>query len=242
MTLSELHPPGGDNIIFHYNNETAQYRSLADRQKMCCSLVLCPMLLRGLGRTIPSHHKQEILHFLNEGDNSTTTLLHWCSILQCCGGPTHSILERRCSVCGHYCGGRYRDLTHHQSSLAGSPCGPDLFGRRPDLFGRSPARVRKRTRREGLTRKTTTCNVPPLFRTDTHCRNSPILPVEVVHVWYAASSNKYSCGTPPHWTGTLASQYYRVHEAFHAANPPTSTLRLYCDHGDQRVPSIHPPL
>ena len=120
-------------------------------------------------------------------------------------------------MCGHYCGGRYRDLTHHQSSLAGSPCGQIYLGGTQRVCGNERDG-------EGLTRKTTTCNVPPLFRTDTHCRNSPILPVEVVHVWYAASSNKFSRGTP-HWTGTLASQYYRVHEAFHAANPPTSTLR-----------------
>ena len=48
-------------------------------------------------------------------------------------------------------------------------------------------------------------------------------------------------GIAPHWTGTLASQYYRVHEAFHAANLPTSTLCLYCDHCNQRVfpPSTH---
>ena len=87
VTLSELHPPGGDNIIFHYNNETAQYRSLADRQKMCCSLVLCPMLLRGLGRTIPSHHKQEILHFLNEGDNWTPQPLFFI------GAPSSNVVE-----------------------------------------------------------------------------------------------------------------------------------------------------
>ena len=39
VTLSELHPPGGDDIISHYNTETTRYHSLVDKQKMCCSLV-----------------------------------------------------------------------------------------------------------------------------------------------------------------------------------------------------------
>ena len=77
-------------------------------------------------------------------------------------------------------------------------------------------------------------------------RNSTVLPVEVFHMWYAAPSNQCSRWTPPHWTGTLASQHCRVHKAFHSAIQPTCTVpslqQLYCDHCDRWVPSIHPPL
>ena len=74
-------------------------------------------------------------------------------------------------------------------------------------------------------------------------RNSPVLPVEEFHMWYAAPNNQCSHWTPPHWTGMLVSQHCHVHEAFHTATLPTGTLppqqQLYCEYGNLQVPSIH---